>query len=205
MNLIFLHVPKCAGTSVTRGLKSVYGEHLFIDRSWRRYRGRNKGWQWHSRLPFDDSVIEFPRPDIGCVTGHFTWVKYTFLAWDKIVFLREPYSRIVSQYSIRGHRKATAFGKFVRTGENAVSRMVGDLRQYSFVGLVEHFDESMDMLERYIGAKMKRVHKNFRRVPVYEPTKRQIRLFHRLNGQDIDLYKKAVEIFERQREVYNAT
>lgn len=202
MKLIFLHVPKCAGTSVTRGLLSAYGDHLFIDRSWRRYRGRNQGWQWHSRLPFDSSIVKFPKPEIRCVAGHFTHVKYTFLGWPKFLFLREPYARIVSHYSVRGHRKVTTFGEFVRTGENAVSRMVGDLRQYFFVGLQEQYKESIEMLEWYTGLKLRKVHTNFRRVPVYEPTKKQIRLFRRLNGQDIDLYKKAKEIFNKQREEY---
>jgi hypothetical protein len=80
--------------------------------------------------------------------------------------------------------------------------MVGDLRQYFFVGLQEQYKESIEMLEWYTGLKLRKVHTNFRRVPVYEPTKKQIRLFRRLNGQDIDLYKKAKEIFNKQREEY---
>ena len=98
----------------------------------------------------------------------------------------------------------TTFGKFVKTGENAISRMVGDLRQYLFVGLQEHFEESMEMLEWYAGIKMKLVHSNFRRVPVYEPSRREADVARALNGQDIDLYKKAKEIFNRQREEYHA-
>ena len=197
--LIFVHVPKCSGTSVVIGLKSYYGEHLFVDRSWRRYRGKKKGWQWHTRLPFDNSVIEFPRPGIRCVAGHFTHAKYSFLNWPKFVFLRDPYERMVSHYSVRGHRRSATWDEFVRSGENGMSRMVGDLRQYFFVGLTEHYEESIDMLEWSAGIKMRRIHRNFRRVPVYEPTRKERALFRRLNGQDIDLYKKAKKIFKQQR------
>jgi len=203
-NLIFVHVPKCAGTSVTIGLKSVYGKHLFVDRSWRRYRGKSQRWQWHSRLPFDDSEIVFPKPDVRCVAGHFTHVKYSFLGWPKFVFLREPYARVVSHYSVRGHRAVVSFEDFVRSGENSISRMVGDLRQYFFVGLQEHYEESMKMLEWYAGIKILNIHRNFRRVPVYEPTEGEGSLYRKLNGQDFDLYKEAKKIFNRQRSEYGA-
>jgi hypothetical protein len=130
-------------------------------------------------------------------------MKWSFLGWPKFVFLREPYARVVSHYSVRGHRAVTTFGEFVRTGENAVSRMVGDLRQYFFVGLQEHYEESIDMLEWYAGIKMRKIHRNFRRVPVYEPSRGEEALFHILNGQDIDLYKEAKKVFNRQRKEYN--
>ena len=203
-NLIFVHVPKCAGTSVRTGLWSAFGDHLWVDRSWRRYRGRNAGHQWHSRLPLDNEVVKLPRPNIKCVAGHFTHMKYTFLGWPKVVFLREPYARVVSHYSTRGHRQATTFEKFVRTGENSISRMVGDLRQYLFVGLQAHFEESMDMLEWYAGIKLSRNHKNFRRAPVYEPSEKEASLYRNLNGQDFDLYEQAQKVFNRQREEHNA-
>jgi hypothetical protein len=129
-------------------------------------------------------------------------MKWSFLGWPKFVFLREPYARVVSHYSVRGHRAVTTFGEFVRTGENAVSRMVGDLRQYLFVGLQEHYEESVDMLEWYAGIKMQKIHRNFRRVPVYEPNDQDCNLFHCFNGLDIDLYRQAKEIFNRQRSEY---
>ena len=201
MNLIFVHVPKCAGTSLYTALKSVYEKDLMIDRSWRRYRGRSYAWQWFSKLPFDTSVVPFPS-NIRCIAGHFTHVKYTYLGWPKFIFLRDPFSRVISHYSVKGHRKATTFGHFVRTGENAMSRMVGDLRQYFFVGLQEHFDESMDILEWKTGMTMERKHRNYRRAPVYEPTGEEQADFFALNGQDIDLYKRAKEAFEKQRREY---
>jgi hypothetical protein len=131
-------------------------------------------------------------------------MKWSFLEWPKFVFLREPYARVVSHYSVRGHRAVTTFEKFVRTGENSISRMVGDLRQYLFVGLQEHYEESIDMLEWYAGIKMRRIHRNFRRVPVYEPNDQENNLFHCLNGHDLDHYKEAKRVFNRQREEYRA-
>ena len=202
-NLIFVHVPKCAGTSVIIALKSVYGKQMWVDRSFRRYRGEKRGWQWQSRLPLEPSNL-FPQ-NTTCITGNFTWMKWNALGWRKIVFLREPYARAVSQYSVRGHREAATFMEFVRTGENSISRMVGDLRQYLFVGLQEHFDESMEMLEWYVGIKFARPipFRNFRRVPVYEPTEGERSDFLKLNGLDLDLYKEAKKVFNRQREEYS--
>jgi hypothetical protein len=83
--------------------------------------------------------------------------------------------------------------------------MVGDLRQYLFVGLQEHYEESIDMLEWYTGIQMRRIHRNFRRVPVYEPSRAEEALFHILSGHDLDHYKEAKRVFNRQREEYRVS
>jgi len=123
------------------------------------------------------------------------------------VFLRAPWDRLISQFSIGQHREITTFEKFTRDGTDSISRMVGDLEQYFFVGLQEHFEESMKMLEWYAGIQFNwpLEYKNHHKREKYRPTKEDKQVFLQSNEKDIKLYDQArVRFYTQRREYYEA-
>jgi len=207
MNLIFLHVPKCAGTTLITALRGVYEDQLLHDMDFRQIRRRHVAWPWQCQLPLERQ--EMDREEVTCICGHFTWQKYQHLKWPTFVFLREPVSQVISQYSTGQNRDKAEFDWFIRKGTNSVSRMVGDLSQYFFVGLQERFDESIEMLEWCTEMTFEKplVYRNisnggFYRRDKYVPTAEERKLIEEVNQADIELYNQAQVIFEEQRKTY---
>ena len=85
--LIYLHIPKCAGTSIMDMLKSNYGDGF--------YRTPNGGgWRKFGKLP------QAKRASITCLTGHIPWGLHEHLEqpYRYAVMLRNPVDRITSLY-----------------------------------------------------------------------------------------------------------
>ena len=205
MNLIFVHTPKCAGTTIITALRGVYGDTLYHDADFRKIKRRHLSWQWQKHLPIDKHTWALPVEGCECVVGHFTWQKYRHLNWPMFVFLRAPWYRLISQYSVGENREHSTWEKYVREGENSISRMVGDLEQYFFVGIQEHFEESMRMLEWYAGISFNwpLAYRNHHKRDKYRPTEEDGQVFLEVNQQDIDLYDQArVRFYQQRREYY---
>ena len=101
------------------------------------------------------------------------------------------------------------FEWFMRKGADSVPRMVGDLRQYFFVGLMEHFEESMRMLEWYSGLQFQwplehrnKAEEGWYQRKKYRPTPQERQLILDVNPKEVKLYKDAKERFEEQRREY---
>jgi len=203
--MIFVHVPKCAGTTIITALRQVYKDRLYHDTDFRRIKTRHIAWQWQNQLPFGRHKEPVPIPCFKCIVGHFTHEKYSYLKLPMFVFLREPLPRVISQFSIGITRERTTFEKFVVDGANNVSRMVGPLSQYFFVGLLEHFEESMRMLEWFgnISFTWPLAYRNHHKREKYRISDDQKALFLSTNQKDIDLYAQACDRFYQQREIYN--
>lgn len=85
--LIYLHIPKCAGTSIMPLLRDNYGDGF--------HRVRNGGgWRRFHELPEDR------RASITCLTGHLPWGLHECLPQPHryAVMLRDPVDRVTSLY-----------------------------------------------------------------------------------------------------------
>lgn len=207
MNLIFLHVPKCAGTTIITALRGIYKDTLFHDMDFREIRRRHLAWPWQCELPMERE--EMTIPEVMCIAGHFTWQKYQHLEWPTFVFLRNPITQVVSQYSTGQNREVAAFDWFVRRGANSISRMVGDLSQYFFVGLQERFEESIEMFEWCTGLEFQHpleyrniANGGFYRREKYRLTPEERLLIEQVNQADIELYNQAKVIWYKQQQRY---
>jgi hypothetical protein len=202
--LIFLHVPKCAGTTVITALRGIYGDALYHDATFRQIKKRHLAWQWQINLPLTQHQDDLPKPQARCIVGHFTWMKYRHLEWPTFLFLRNPYHRLISQYSIGENREIAGFDDYVRRAPNNVSRMVGDLENYFFVGLLEHFEESMKMLEWYAGIEFNwpLEYRNYHKREKYRLTETDHRILLECNKEDFQLYDQARVRFYQQRAEY---
>ena len=117
--LIYLHIPKCAGSSMMDVLKANYGAGF--------YRSPNGGgWRRFHKLP------EVKRASIRCLTGHIPWGLGRFIPGPcrYAVMLRNPIDRVASLYWFCRGFKSHKWHKLAmrRTLEQfATSRAFADL------------------------------------------------------------------------------
>jgi len=201
--LIFVHIPKTAGSSFEAILKAVYGSEQV-----KRWRRDNAG-------SFDD-LRKWPR----VISGHFPLGKYApaFPDAATITWLREPAARLFSMYFYfrnppTPRAPITALRKAVEHDGISLEEFVElcpknpftdrFLRGYSladldFVGITEHFaDDLRDLAQKLSWPD---VHVARERVTVtgeykhFHPSSRLLRRIRELHHDDIELYEEALEL-----------
>lgn len=165
--LIFIHIPKCAGTSVDSVLKKWFRKNFLRH-------GFIKQNKWYRSTPYD------LRPGI-CISGHFSrrrngGVQFLYPEVDQfITFLREPFEAQLSQYFFwkKKRRKTLIDQGILKEGSEEDFKNVNDFmdkrnksfllnftpcevtidnfkevfnKYYVYIGVVEDIQTSMDVL-----------------------------------------------------------
>jgi hypothetical protein len=213
--IIFLHIPKTAGTSFHFILENSFGvSYCHTNHTKRKI--------------FTQSDLDFAKkvfPALQAVAGHNLVAPLSLSVRNPfyMTFLREPVSRVLSQYQERAiingrrGRPVPDFEEALRTDgdlENLhVKLMAGGrnldeakrfLEKCDFVGLTEKFDLSLRVLEKICPNKMN-LHYQKRRVQPdnsirkkLEGDSRLMEMAREYNRLDIELYAFAVnEIFPK--------
>lgn len=212
--LLFVHIPKSAGTSFRNGLEKQYGI------------GRVLG-DYTFQAPETSSIIKslvyqeedlyhlgeyLDNGDAVALSGHFPINKYAHLFCIKniVVFVREPIARIISehQHSLRHKNYSGSLLDFAKLPKkkNLQSRYLSGLPLSSigFVGVTECYEESLSLLQQTHGLKLPMLNKNItpgkkRYLESVEPdTVEKIKL---INKKDIKLYKESLAIFKRRLDI----
>lgn len=117
--LIYLHIPKCAGSTMMQVLRANYGDGF--------YRVQNGGgWRKFGKLP------QSKRSAITCLTGHAPWGLHEHLAqpYRYAVMLRDPVGRVASLYWFCRHFQAHRWHTYAMRctlAQFAVGRAFADL------------------------------------------------------------------------------
>ena len=209
--MVFLHVPKTAGTSFRFVLENTFGlAHCHAN---------------HTRLPvFGEADLRFARkvfPGLRSIAGHCL-IDPPSLPFENpfyMTFLREPIARVISHYQdrvVRQHLKET-FEQSLRRREELenlhVKLMAGGnnldkarrfLDRCGFVGLTEQFNLSLHVLGRLSPCPL---NLNYRRKVVARDNtvknsilgdSRLLDMAREYNKLDLELYDHAVkEVFPR--------
>lgn len=207
--IVFIHIPKTAGTSFRLGANRYFGEnHICCDygplsqetSEIVQQRMIKKTDPWHFKNAFEGKKYLF-------MSGHYQDLRYVRILGveGSVVFLREPLQRILSEYKhfVRHNNYKKGFGEFYRTKQfiNRQSKMMRGIPWASigFIGITEYYDTSLNLFNDRFGVSFTRFEENLSRKTIvedYELDPDQERELRQLNSDDISLYRQACRQFE---------
>lgn len=170
MTLVIVHIPKAAGTS----LRDAIAERVGADNIHPDYNRPLAKRDLHRKLHCLMAGREIAQGRAAVIFGHFMVGKYARFAgfnfakkpgFRYVIFLRDPLQRALSHYFfwertyLGGHRVWDRFNRenwslerFLLSGQhtNFQSKFIWrfPLSQFDFVGLAEHYADSLTMLGR---------------------------------------------------------
>jgi hypothetical protein len=201
--LVFVHVPKTAGTSFRVALAANFRRNQIF-------------FHYAASSPVTSPVLRRPirekrfgvirrlldQQDRFLLAGHFNAGLYQPLLPPRhfVTFLREPFARLVSEYKhfVRHHGETRSFQEFLEAPDsrNRQTRLVGDAGEYAFIGLVETFEADVGEMEARFGLRIDTSRRFL--TGAYETDElhclrqRHSARFRELNQPDIELYEKIV-------------
>jgi sulfotransferase famil protein len=157
--IVFVHVPKTAGTAIRAALNAERRNDMLLDYG---KRSRSTTAEVRKYLAVDDRAglcAALAARKRFVVFGHLKAADYRPLqpAVDFVTFLRDPFDRVVSEFNhfVKHHKYTQPFRKFIDSPpfRNRQSLFTDGipLEAYSFVGLYETYDEDIARLAAHMG------------------------------------------------------
>jgi hypothetical protein len=220
--LLSVHIPKTAGTSFWNTLRDVYGERvLWHNNDWVEVGGPEAiaRRERHRAELVGDPAIFAQRFD--ALHGHYSARKYLGAFPDArlVTFVRDPFQHVLSCYwfAVRSESLPHPGHHVFKARDMSVLELIEmypdhqsmyvdgvPLDAFAMVGIYERYDESLALFERVLGVTIpdrgRRENVNPSRPEHgYAITPEVRRAVERHRAGDIELYRRAVERFERLR------
>jgi len=219
-NLLHLHIPKTAGTSLLELYKLHFGDSAVL--SIKREIFKN-----HPGVPAHSLIKDQLNPSIQVLHGHLYWeeVEPLLKSSDRlkiVTFLRNPVDRVISNYFffkkriLKGkvpdhqrHRLNEGLLDYAALPESR-NRMSGflkglELERLFFCGTLEHFDSDIHQFAQLMGWSLDQIpeaNKNDSfEMEKSEISSYQIQQLAELNAEDMKLYEKAIQLHNRQNKM----
>jgi hypothetical protein len=220
--ILSLHVPKAAGNSMREALRNSYGERFMGD--YGDWSGFDLPFA-NERRAARTSAMRARAAELAerydVIHGHFHADKYAglFEREDYVAFFRDPYQQALSHYyfllrnPLRDHPEERLFFEQRMTlydylswsaFANQQSQYLGSvpLEAFALVGVSEQFVRGLGLFKARFGRDLGlqrfanvNVH---RENPLYDVYPEVRRLVEKHRAGDIELYRRAQEMFDRQ-------
>jgi hypothetical protein len=221
--LVFVHIQKCAGTSLRKILLREYQGRQHVQLLPNVFTRPEGSFQEVSRIAAE------PPPEIRVIHGHIMF--WPDIAWSPdtrfFTLLRDPVERVISHFhwlcerSTRFREKmdldsalsdgaipdnlqtrvlSASFAPVGEVPEKALEQAIASLDRFSVVGLTEHFEESLVLLSHEFGWRRttyERANVTPGRTPRTEIAPETVELIQHLNSLDMKLYAHARTRFDR--------
>lgn len=208
--LFFVHIPKTAGTSFRLGAEAFFNKEFVV-------------YDYGKKSPVTDSIVsrflygekkEFWGFKKACekkcaemVGGHVNANRFVSLFGieNTLTFLRDPLQRMASEYShfVRNYGFEGSFHDFYSRPimHNRQSKMLHgvDVEAIGFLGLTERYEQSLDMINSRYGIDIPHREDNRGKLvseSVHEVSFEDVKVFNKLNKQDISVYERVAELFK---------
>ncbi|MCF6171892.1 MAG: sulfotransferase family protein [Bacteroidales bacterium] len=213
---VFLHIPKCGGTSVRKALSNwfsffVRDTHFSTNSKEFKYPNPIKGIE---RLPSN-----------FCLTGHFNvpggflFQRYPIVFEDQsfkvFTFIRDPFSHKLSQWNYLSYKRHYSFDKkfeeYILDETNYFARLLGcnennfkeRIDQFFFVGITEEIQLSMDILANKLGKKKVVIqHKNVSPKKETAIDNKLLERFKQIRSLDYKVYNYCLKKFYNDKNIF---
>lgn len=208
--MLFVHIPKTAGTSLRQGVAEFLGKQRMVLDYGPKQTATSKlvrRWCYRESRPekfrtaFDSQGKKF-------LSGHIRLADYVggFDLDNVAVFLREPVQRVISEYRhyVRHYGYKQSLEEFAETPafQNKQARALAGvpLQRLGHVGLAERYEDSLARLNAHFGWQVPSREVNMGRKQLsdtYQVDTATRNLLERNNSLDLALYKLACDYFEQ--------
>lgn len=208
--LVFIHIPKTAGTSFRSALEKKFGKKKICMDYGVQYKGSSKCTldlaETGDFYSFSKKIDEL---GYKVLTGHIPAQKYInlFNVQSTITFLREPVKRILSEYShfrrYFGYEESLEKFYTWSRNRNVQARMLRNIpmRALGLVGITERYEESLELFSYLYGIQLPIANEN-RDPGEFSSenylTKEDVRKIEELNKDDIQLYNRIFVEFDEK-------
>ena len=158
---------------------------------------RNPGIKkWKHPLIIDGQKDHPKNKEYDIIFGHFKHDKYSHRGVPMFSFIRHPVDRIVNQYYY--HKglyerigKTLSLQEFCEQWKNHMTYVLGDPSIYKFIGVVEMFDKSLNLMSDILqiphqrNVIKRRVSGDKKQIP-----KKTRKYIEEINSVDMELYHK---------------
>jgi len=213
--LLFIHIPKTAGTSFRLAAKKYFGdENTFFDYGPKVNETSDIIKQYSYNKP-DMFLLseELSKHTKLFLSGHIQAAKYAplFDTLNTISFVRNPIEQVLSHYKhfITSHNYKESLESFIQEKrfQNIQSRMLAgrDLELYGFIGLTEEYEKSIKFINSYYDIDLEVMKENVRDIKELsreEVDDEIISLIKSLNREDIKLYNRIKKIFFKRMQLF---
>ncbi len=196
--VVFVHIPKTAGSSLRQGVRQAKPKHTILF----DYRpdGRATTKEYVDKFDNPDGRNELAeefaeKPLFLC--GHFRAEKYVphFPLSTFAAFFRDPVERVLSNYNQRLRRGFEyTLEEYLNLTDhhNVQSKFVIGVnwREFGFIGLTDEYDESLKRFREFSGIKVKALKRNVRARPFAPPSPDMVAQIKAVNMDDIELYRQ---------------
>lgn len=186
--IIFVHIPKTAGSSFAYFLRKAYGKKVVI-------RDIEKFW----RGTKTDSK-EYESYDV--IYGHFHSSKYMYLNGLMITFLRDPVERVISQFYYSNKPEGVSEDisltdyAALPVCQNMMVKQLESLDFFDFIGFQEEFNKSLSRCEEFLGVqflKRRDIRSRDNRMRKGGVTNKVKEYIRKMNKEDDKMYKMALK------------
>lgn len=213
--LLFVHIPKTAGTSFRNAVEKTFGSNNIC----RDYGSDSndtseiiKQYIYGTKDFYQFKKI-FEESNYSVMSGHFPYSKYCplFDAQNVVTFVRDPVDRLFSEYlhfkRHKGYKKSLSDFCNQERNINMMSRYLNgmDWTSVGFIGITERYDESLMVLGNQIGINLPVLRENV--APLNQKDKYKIdqsvlEMIKELNGSDISLFREIENHFDIRYQMY---
>ncbi|CAM3376404.1 sulfotransferase family 2 domain-containing protein [Halomonas lysinitropha] len=206
--IIFVHIPKTAGTSFRAAAEAWFGKRRLLFDYGSQARKTSRVFRDHEDGRLDWSNVVHKVAKSSFVTGHFPAGRY-LKDFDPVcfcTFVRDPIQRVISQYfhhkNKLGYEKSIEnFVEDARFHDHQHRLLAGiSLNEMGFVGVTERYTDSIALFNQRYGTGLKVETRNQRtrhasETDVPDAVIERIRVN---NTRDLELYEKALQLLDEQ-------
>jgi len=159
-NFVFVHVPKCGGTTFIHNVNLIYPGQNFQDFSYKHYRSFGMVRLKYISPP-DPPGFSYEK-EYKMIYGHFTAKKWKKLGLPIVSIVRDPVERVISNYCtwkkvgrkgyFRNIKEVWGIRRYADYNSNFMHGQLGeDLDLFLFIGIQERYNKSIRKIGRLLG------------------------------------------------------